>query len=249
MRYRLLVLLAFLTTGCIKQQRTDSSDEANFAYGRRNYGSSAQDLLTARNYLSLIVEVQYMEGFKPDETALKNLGRFLQQHLNKPGGIYFTEKQIPAVADTVLSHDEVNDIQQINRTLYSKGSRFALYILYTNGHYKNKHVLGHAFLNSCIVIYGAAIKANAERFSIPTQTTLETTLLKHEMGHLLGLVNKGTEMQEEHSDSAHEAHCQNPGCAMYWSMGVKPEFGPLALKTIPDLDSACLNDLRKIGGR
>lgn len=245
----LLVVLCLLAGACRQQVHTPSKDEVNFSYTRQNFGASAGDLLTARRFTSLLVEVQYMRGYKPNEAALLNLKLFLQQHLHKPEGIYFIQEEIPPVADTVLTSAQVDSIQKVNRKIFNQGSRFALYILYTNGHYENMRVLGHAFLNSCIVIYGRTIKANEGVFSIPDQTTIESTLLTHEIGHLLGLVNTGTAMQEAHTDTAHEQHCKNPDCVMYWSMSVQPEFGPLMQRGIPCLDSACMRDLILKGGR
>lgn len=241
-----ICLLALgLWWGCKKEPRSDSSDEANFSYRERNFGASASDFLSARRFTSLIVEVQYMEGFKPDEAALHNLRSFLQSTLHKPEGIVFRQTMIPAVADTVVDNDAVRYIQKEHRSILPRNGQMALYILYTNGRYENPNVLGHAFNNTCIVMYGKTIKQHEQALSFPTQTTLETTVLLHEMGHLLGLLEKGKAMEIDHEDTAHEAHCNNPTCVMYWSMSIKPSFGPLVGDAIPCFDSACLRDLAR----
>jgi hypothetical protein len=243
-----LIVIIFITC-CNERPRTDSEDETNFSYNERNFGASARDLLSARKFPAMIVEVQYMEGFPPDEAAMLNLRNFMEEHLNKPHGILFTQKQIPAVADTILNSEQVDSIQKANRTHGSDNGRIGLYILYTNGHYENKNVLGHAFKNTCIVVYGKAVKQHHKTLSFPTQTTMESTLLLHEFGHLLGLLNSGSAMEIAHIDSAHEAHCSNAGCVMYWSMSLKPSFGPLIGDAIPCFDSACLMDLKWNGGK
>jgi hypothetical protein len=250
MRYLFLLLITVIAlTSCKKEKKSDSDDEANFSYGEKNFGASADDLLQARKFPSLIVEIQYMEGYEPDEAAILNLKQFVQEHLHKPHGILFIQKQIQAVTDSILTNKQVDSIQKADRTVLSRNGQIALYILYTNGHYENKNVLGHAFKNTCIVIYGKAIKQHQAVFSFPTQTTLESTILLHELGHLLGLVNKGSPMKVDHADTAHDSHCLNPDCVMYWSMSLVPTFGPLKGDAIPCFDSACLQDLKAAGGR
>jgi len=49
-------------------------------------GASAQDLLAASSYDSLIVQVQYVQGFQPTAQGLQNLQSFLAARLNKPAG-------------------------------------------------------------------------------------------------------------------------------------------------------------------
>ena len=250
MKYSLwFFLIVVVAMGCQKQSVNDSDDEINFSFHERNFGASADELMRADKYTSLIIEVQYMEGFKPDEQALANFKIFLQQHLHKPGGIFMVVKQIKAIDDTILSRKQVNQLRKANRTVYTKKNRFAMYILYTNGDFYNNHVLGQAFRNTSIVIYGKTVQKYAHVFSFPTQTTIETTLLLHEMGHLLGLVNEGSPMNHDHADSTYEAHCSNSNCIMYWNMSLKPEMGPYRPRTIPEFDSACLADLKANGGR
>ncbi len=239
----IIVLLCLLLSSCKSNTNTDSEDEANFSQYRKGYGTSADALLTARTYTSLLVEVQYMKGFAPDEGALSNFRQFLQSQLHKPGGIYFSFKEIPAAQDTTLNREQLAEIHRLYRTAFTTGTQFSLYVLYTNGYYKKQSVLAHALFNSCIILYGAAVKANAESFTFPTQNTIETTLLLHEMGHLLGLVTDGNAMKAAHSDSSHHPHCENPNCVMYWSMAIAPDYGPLRLRPFPTFDSACLQDL------
>ncbi len=237
-----------MLSACKKRIKSDSTDEINFSFHEYNFGASADELLKDDRFTSLAVEVQYMKGFKPDARAIEIL-TFLRQHLHKPGGIYFYQKQIKPVQGTILSRKQVDGIRRSNRTIYTKKNQIAVYILYTNGRFENPYILGHAFRNTSIVIYGKVVKDNENVSSFPTQTTIESTLLLHEMGHLLGLVNKDSQMQADHADTAHEAHCMNPECFMYWSIPIKPQYGPVALKHLPSLDASCQNDLIENGGK
>src|SRR5690606_28515574 len=122
------------------------------------------------------------------------------------------QRRIPGVRDSVLTRNQVDEIRRANRREYTKGSQLAIYILYTNGEFQNRGILGQAFRNTSIVIYGKAVRLNTNTYNNPSPTTLETTLLLHEMGHLLGLVDKGSPMITDHLDSVKEAHCSNPKC-------------------------------------
>ena len=115
----------------------------------------------------------------------------------------------------------------------TQNQRLAVYILYTNAASVNGHVLGQSFRHNSIVIYGRTIKQYEHVFSFPSQTTIETMLLLHEWGHLFGFVNKGSSMMDDHADTRHEAHCQNPECIMFWHMSVQPNFGPLHSRVMP----------------
>ena len=72
---------------------------------------------------------------------------------------------------------------------------------------------------------------------------MESTVLEHEFGHLMGLVNLGTPEKITHQDVAHGNHCTDPNCLMYW----EKEFSMAGF--VPKLDSNCLNDLRGNGGK
>lgn len=249
LRNHLLLLIVTLTLfACKKKIRNNNTDEINFSFHKRNFGESADELLRDDKFTSLKVEIQYMAGFKPDAKAVLNLKAFLQQHLNKPKGIYFLIRKIKPVTDTILTGNQVDNITRANRTIYTNNNQIAVYILYTNGEFENNDILGQAFRNTSIVIYGKSVKENESTFGNPTPTTLETELLLHEMGHLLGLVDKGSAMTIPHEDSLNESHCQNQRCVMHWSIGIRIRYGPLIKRPYPDFDTACLQDLKANGG-
>ena len=52
------------------------TDNVNTALNRQATGSSANDLLSDSSFKNIIVEVGYIEGFKPSETALNNFKNF-----------------------------------------------------------------------------------------------------------------------------------------------------------------------------
>ena len=245
----ILMLLSLVHTGCIKTMATEEEKSIPTNYHDRNFGASARDLLSSETFTTLKVEIQYMEGFKPDLGAIVQLEKFLKKHLHKPGGITIVTKEIEVDAKERLTRDEVMQLEREHRQFYSYDDVLALYFLFTDGEYVNPKILGEAYRNTSAVIYGKAIQQNTGKVGKPNRTKLEATILLHEIGHLLGLVNKGSAARSEHVDERHASHCTNKECLMYWSNGLQDKFGHLVRGDIPNLDAACLEDLKKNGGK
>ncbi|MCB9744652.1 MAG: hypothetical protein H6741_08590 [Alphaproteobacteria bacterium] len=77
----------------------------------------------------------------------------------------------------------------------------------------------------------------------------EQTLLLHEVGHALGLVDNGLPMTSGHLDRTAGPHCSEDGCVMGWAnTGWAPEFllyleGDLALQDTFIFGEACQADV------
>lgn len=161
-----------------------------------------------------------MKGIKPDNKSLANLRKFLLEHLNKSKGISIVTKEIDPGAKRVLNIKDVKVIEKYYRSIYSYSDQISIYILYTNGEFVNKRILGHAYKNTSIVTYGKAIEKNSGTFRKRNRTDLETTILLHEMGHLLALAKEGTIMYTNHIDSEHKSHCEDKDCLMYYGIDI-----------------------------
>lgn len=164
----------------------------NPAFHLQKVGASAAYLLRDEQYASCKIEVQHMPGYEPDETALNNLQFFLYNHLHKPKGIVITTKEISSTPDSVLTLDRVRAIESANRTAFVNKDQLAVYILYADSYFSDPNLLGWAYLNTSVVLFGKKIKEHARREDTLDRTKLESNVLKHELGHLLGLVNVGT---------------------------------------------------------
>lgn len=75
----------------------------------------------------------------------------------------------------------------------------------------------------------------------------EIGTLTHEIGHVLGLVNLGAPMQQDHEDPEHPAHDVNPDCIMYWEYEREGMVGH-AQSELPALgfDTDCQDDIEAI---
>ncbi|MFL5739743.1 MAG: M12 family metallo-peptidase [Flavisolibacter sp.] len=215
----------------------------------RAVGASAHELLSADTYTSLKIEFLYMSGFAPDAAALDHLQNFLSTSINKPGGISITTTQIAGSANEVLTTDQVVNLEKQNRTAFSAGNQIAVCIIYTNGSFTQDAVLGMAYRNTSAVLFGKKIHDNSGGIGQSSRTKLEATVLEHEIGHLLGLVDLGSSMQTPHKDAANGNHCSNSNCLMYYAAETTDILGFLVTGNIPSPDANCLADLHANGGK
>jgi hypothetical protein len=242
-----LLFIILLFAGCSKKDASTGSSSNNYNF--QGIGASANDLLSASRYSSIKIEIQYMPGYQPDAAAINNLTAFLGTYLNKPGGITVLQTQIAASANTVLSLSDIATIEKDNRTVYTSGSQLGIYFLYTNGAYADANALGIAFRNTSMAMFGKTVHDHSGGVGQVSRTKLETTVLDHEFGHLLGLVDLGSPMQTAHKDAAHGSHCNNSSCLMYYQSGTTSMTGILLTGNIPDLDDNCKADLKANGGK
>lgn len=226
--------------------------ESNLTSGpidSRGTGRAAHELLAADTYSTLQIEISYMPGYAPDAAALNQLQSFLQARLHKPGGISIRTQSIAASGNTVLNVSDLAGLEASVRTLHSGGSTATVHVLFTNGTYTDNNVLGVAYSGTSLALFGKKIHDNSGGFGQAARTTLEATVLEHEFGHLLGLVDIGTEMRTPHKDPGGTAHCNNSNCLMYPSVETTAVLGFLVSGPVPTLDAACIQDLQGNGGK
>ena len=158
-------------------------------------------------------------------------------------------KEIPASSNSTLSVNDIIAIEQNNRTVFTTSNQIAICILYTNGNYTDANTLGVAYRNTSAALFGRKIHENSGGIGQASRTKLEATVLEHEVGHLLGLVDLGTSMQTAHKDAAHGNHCNNTSCLMYYASETTDILGFLVTGSIPTLDANCRADLQGNGGK
>jgi hypothetical protein len=216
------------------------------AYANQGLGTAAHDLLSADKYTSLSIQIQYMPGYQLDTAAITKVTNYLTAICNKPGGINITQTQIAGSGDT-LNPAKVEAIEKTNRTAYNSGSTLALYFLVSDGYDTSVSTLGFAYRSTSICLFGKDIFDHSGGYGQMSRVNLETSVLEHELGHILGLVNLGSPMQAAHQDVAHGNHCSNTKCLMYYAIELHVGLG--LSSTVPPLDSNCRNDLNANGGK
>ncbi|MBL3654951.1 zinc metalloprotease [Fulvivirga sediminis] len=244
----LICLLIFATTGC-----KDDDNAQPTASTSLPVGASSQDFLSDENYQSLTIEIQYMAGYEPSDQVLDNLKKFLSSILNKPSGIIFIKNEIAAEGKTTYSAEEIRTLEKDKRTQFSNSSNMAAYFVFLDGGYdkdsSSSKVLGIAYQNSSMAIFQKTIKSLSGGLGQPSTNLLNSTVTQHEFGHILGLVNNGTDMVSQHQDDAHGKHCNNADCLMYWTVENSNDLSDfLGMSNPPSLDTNCLTDLKANGG-
>lgn len=227
----------------------EQNPDADASLHTRSVGASANELLSSSQYTSLKIEIQYMPGYAPDAGAMNHLQSTLTGILNKPGGITIVTKEIPGSASTTLSANDVFEIEKKNRTVFTSGTQIGVYVLYTNGNYTSNNTLGVAHKNTSAALFGKKIHDNSGGLGQASRTKLEATVLEHELGHLLGLVDLGSPMQTGHKDGANGSHCNNSNCLMYYASETSDILGFLITGNIPAFDANCRADMQANGGK
>lgn len=235
-----LILLLSLTFGACK--KSDVDDGKDYI----TLGTSAHDLLASTAYTSLTIEIQYMPGYAPDATSIQTLQNFLNNYLNKPGGIKIVEEPIPASGKSSLSLTDVVAIEKKYRTVFTGNNHLGVHILITDGNYETSGTFGTAYWNTSFCLFGKTVWDNSGSAGEITHSQLLGVLFEHEFGHLLGLVNQGSPMQTNHLDGSNGAHCINKNCLMYYDIETASNLSNSAL---PTLDANCIADLKANGGK
>ena len=249
MRYCFTFLIVVVLFVSCKKSSNSAPGSLPDGYSNQGLGKSANDVLSGSKYTAINIQVQYMPGYALDNTVLTNVRDYLNALCNKPGGVTVGQSEIAGNGDT-LNETTVSLIEAANRTAYTSGNTIALYILVTDGYDTAANALGFAYRNTSIALFGKEIFTHSGGLGEVSRANLETAVLEHELGHIMGLVNLGSAMVHPHQDVLHGNHCTNTNCLMYYEMESNIGLGMmLSGGGVPALDSNCRADLRSNGGK
>jgi hypothetical protein len=234
-------MLGIFAQGC-KKEKIEKDDKVE-----------PSDFLSASDFEELIVEVQYVSGYAPSSTTISNLKSFLEQRLNKPGGITISQSAIASPGKPVLTLEDIKEIETENRSQHTNRKTLTAYFFFADGEYAENQgsskVLGIAYGNSSMVIFEKTVQDFSGGLSQPPRSALESTVVQHEFGHILGLVNNGTPMSTAHQDTQNGHHCNNSNCLMYYTAETSDIIANILGGNIPSLDAKCIADLQVNGGK
>jgi hypothetical protein len=251
----LLGLVFCFAYGCSDSDETPTNtNNIDKAVNQKPVGASAESFLRDSEFAELVVEILYVEGFKPTTEAIDNLKDFLLSTLNKPGGIIIKQSSIPSPGLAPYSVNDIKAIEDEHRTEYNTDVTLASYVFFADGEYSensgSSRVLGIAYRNTSMAIFEATVHDLSDQLLEPDRAMLESTIINHEFGHVLGLVGNGTATQSDHQDDAHGHHCDVEECLMNWVVQTGDVIENLAnAQEVPQLDSQCLADLQANGGK
>ena len=251
----LVILLGWGLIGCSEDDPDpNNTNNIDKTVNQKPVGASAQDFLQSTSFDRLVVEIQYVEGYAPTQDALDNLKDFLETYLDKPAGITLLKNSIPSPGLAPYSAEDIRSIEDKNRSSYNAEETLAAYIFFADGpsaeDTENSKILGIAYRNTSMAIFESTVRDLSDGIFEPDRSLLESTILNHEFGHVLGLVNVGTPLQSDHQDTEHGHHCDVEGCLMNWVVETGDIVDNLvSAETVPSLDAQCAADLKANGGK
>lgn len=197
-----------------------------------NSGNQAAKIVSPSTE-TITVEVDYMPGAEPyTDTLLEenSLWNFFQNNVSqlfdntKTISVPLSLSQMEEVPAGQTNYD-VNEILALaaeHRDLPEfSGSTASIYILFLDGFFEDDgesqtNVLGVSLSGTSIIALFKPVVANGT-FPIPfLQGFVEQSVLVHEFGHAIGLVNNGIPLESDHHDAENGAHCTNRSCIMYY---------------------------------
>ncbi len=243
------VALCLLLASCGGDSDPNGGGSGNL--NNRPVGESANDLLTSSNYNRLEVELVYAAGFEPPSASVDYIRNFLAERLNKPGGVSVVTRQISAPGKSRYSLQELVDIETANRLKFNNESTLGVYLFFADGSYApNENVLGVAYKNTSMVLFQSRIEELSGGIGQSSTSLLTSSVMAHEFGHILGLVNTGSALQSDHQDVANGHHCDVDDCLMYFAVESTAGLNDLlGMSAPPTLDAQCLADLKANGGK
>lgn len=249
-----ILFFVALLAGCSKEDSPGGGTGIDKSANLKTLGASAKDLLSDAKFTSIHVEMVYVTGYEPSAKTIENLKSFLSARTYKPDGVKISKRAVSSSNKAPFDIDEIVEIESTERLIFNAGDEIAVFIYFADGSNKDDDnstvVLGSAFRNTSMVIYGKTVQTIADRVNAPDKSTVESTVVNHEFGHLLGLVDLGTPMQTDHKDDDSKAHCNVTDCLMVANVS----FGSGLIdvvdnNTIPQLDDLCILDLQANGGK
>ncbi len=239
-------------------------------------GESASDILSNNNFSNILIEIAYVEGFRPTQEAMDAFEAYLRARTFK-NVIEIQYSPLDSPNQESLTIQEVANLEDENRVNYNEGNTLAIYIYFADAPDESDDedsglvTLGSVYRNTSMVIYEQTVRDLASRSFLISVADVESATLNHEFGHLFGLVDLGTAMVNDHEDFLRDDegnpeldstgnpignnHCDIDGCLMRAELqfggGIMGMLESRAARglSIPALDAECILDLQGNGGR
>ncbi len=250
----IFALILLLCATCGQDSESPNPDDNNNSTDPNTYkqavGKAANDILSAGNYDGITLEIIAVDGYQLEDAVINDFKAFIEQVANKPKGITIKKSTVSAPGLAPYSVTDLISFEDNNRTQFNKDKQLTIYMFITEDAYTNQNVLGLAYRSTSFAIMGGRIKELTGGFGQPSEKLVLQTVLRHELGHLLGLVNVGTPMQSDHQDTQNGHHCDVDNCLMYYAVETSDFLSNIVNSSEPPaLDSQCRADLRANGGK
>ena len=168
---------------------------------------------------SLVFHLHAFADNAPSASVRSAFTTWVGAQVDKPSGVRFedgttldahanpwTVDELVALANANLAEDPANEV--------------SINVYYVDGTFERDGVLGAAFTDRDLVIFRETLESNCDGGVLGGDSCDigEESILRHEFGHLLGLVNRGLPQVEDHEDPDHPGHEVQEGCLMYFAL-------------------------------
>ncbi|MFT4975191.1 MAG: hypothetical protein ACI8S6_001078 [Myxococcota bacterium] len=218
-------------------------------------GDFAYDYLTDGDYVTLVVEIDWVSGNEPEASAVAELQSVLEELCRKPGGVEIVlDDEVPPQGSPVWTYEAAEELELSWRDRYhdADGGTAVMYFLFLDGSSEKDtdsgRVLGYAYRGSSLIMFKETMESTGGGLTL--SAPIEDTVIVHEAGHVLGLVDNGIPMVSDHRDEDHGNHDDNDECIMYWSVSTDAIVDVLGLGGgSVDFDDECRADMIAAGGK
>lgn len=214
----------------------------------------------------LTVEIDHSQGRAPSDMAARSglmpilKGAGLAEDLE-----IVVDTAIPAAEEAHrYTIEEIEALEAEHRQHLFSEDAASIYVLFLDGQLYDDtdtlKTLGLAYGGSSVALFKDSIATYAEALSgeIPReearallQPLTETTNLLHELGHILGLVDNGLAMVQDHVDPDNPHHDVDERCIMHWLNHSEDMVGQLVRRirdgenSVRTFCRACQKDIRE----
>jgi hypothetical protein len=179
------------------------------------------DYIRNTGFHTLKIELDLQSGLAPRAGAADQLIDALSGVVDKPGGIVIVEDEsdLPAADDGIWTFGELQALAGERVGIEESDGEISLHTMWLGGEYEQSNVVGVAWGNRHLAMFGERIDSacNGLLIGALTCSLAEATIWTHEVGHVIGLVDRGTPMVNDHKDPDHPAHDVSRESVMYWA--------------------------------
>jgi hypothetical protein len=218
------------------------------------------DYLRGSTYTKWVIEVDYATGHAPSDDLLSFLHDRLAAVVDKPEGVEFRLGESLTDADRSWTDDDLRSYAASHADESTGGQQVVLHLLFLAGHSSADNgdgkVLGVTFGHGPIAIFAATVDHACDANPLPhlgcSVPAVYKSVVLHEFGHALGLVNNGIPMVKDHEAKScnganPKAHSANQNSVMFCTVDTS---AVIALSAPPSsFDADDLADLHAAGGK
>ena len=209
-----ILLLSPVLSGCLSDDLLDDA----FPQLKGIPGGLTMACLTD-SHDKMVLEIDYEAGYKPETSSTDLLKQRIGEVCSFSKGISleFTETDFADVG--TWSADDVREQGWANKQADPiNGKTLRWQLIFPAETNDDDNVLGVAVDASTIAIFGESVDGAAGFLNRPSAEEVENSVIVHEAGHLLGLVNLVYTSPADHEASDKPGHSNNEDSVMYWAI-------------------------------